>query len=241
MIGYLLEQGLRTRSRAVPSRRVLTQVVVDRGDPAFLRPTKPIGPIYSSARRGPPSGCRARLDGGGRRCCVPSRCRVARAARDRRARDDPRLLVESGVVVVCAGGGGIPVARDETGALAGVEAVIDKDLSAALLAEELAGGVLVLADGRFGRRARVGDRLARADATPRRCSSARGSPRRARWARRSRPPAGSSTRRARAAIGALGAIDALVDTGGARARVTVPERVSTGGGSVVQENAACAN
>ena len=142
MIGYVLEQELRN---ALPGRDVatlLTQVVVDPADTAFARPTKPIGPVYAEpdARRlAHERGWVVAPDGPGWRRVVPS--------------PEPRTIVEletirrlarEGTVVVCAGGGGIPVALGAGGALHGVEAVIDKDLAAALLAEELAADVLVL-------------------------------------------------------------------------------------------------
>jgi carbamate kinase len=142
MIGYLLEQEL---AAVVPDRPVatlLTQVVVDPDDPAFARPTKPIGPVYDREAAGMLSASRGWFmgpDTGGYRRLVPS--------------PEPRrilelaaiaILVESGVVVICAGGGGIPVVVDEAGAIRGVEAVVDKDLSAALLARELGADVLLL-------------------------------------------------------------------------------------------------
>ncbi len=135
MIGYLLEQGFRN---ALPERAVatlLTQVVVELDDPAFLRPTKPIGPAYDEAEAGRIAaelGWTMAPDGRFFRRVVPSpepRAIVELATIE--------LLVDAGVIVICAGGGGIPVVADEVGALHGVEAVIDKDLSAALLAGNL--------------------------------------------------------------------------------------------------------
>ncbi|HET6793103.1 MAG TPA: carbamate kinase [Acidimicrobiales bacterium] len=142
MIGYLLEQHL---TSALPGRRVatlLTQVEVDPGDPAFARPTKPIGPRYDdeaardlAARR----GWSMAGDGGGYRRVVPSPepVRILEL-------ETIRLLVDAGVLVVCAGGGGIPVAVGRDGAVSGVEAVVDKDLAACLLAVELGAGALLL-------------------------------------------------------------------------------------------------
>jgi len=120
MIGYWIEQELRAR---LPEREVatlLTQVEVDRGDPAFAHPTKPIGPEGDRRLVASPE---------------PKRILALRAI---------RLLVDAGVLVVCAGGGGIPVAATPSGELRGVEAVIDKDLSAALLAEQLSADALLL-------------------------------------------------------------------------------------------------
>jgi carbamate kinase len=142
MIGYLIEQEL---GNALPEREVatlLTQVEVDPADPAFAAPSKPIGPIYGEARArdlAARRGWRIGADGTGFRRLVPSpeplRIRELRTI---------ALLVERGVLVVCAGGGGIPVVRTPAGALRGVEAVVDKDLSAALLAEGLAADALLL-------------------------------------------------------------------------------------------------
>jgi carbamate kinase len=142
MIGYLLVQAL---GNALPDRDVvalLTQVVVDPVDPAFSQPTKPIGPVYSErearelARDHDWSVAR---DGMYFRRVVPSpqpQEIVELAVIER--------LVDAGTVVICTGGGGVPVVRSQAG-LRGVEAVIDKDLTAALLAEALGAERLVLA------------------------------------------------------------------------------------------------
>ncbi len=142
MIGYLLVQALRNElpGRAVVS--ILTQVAVDAGDPAFSRPSKPIGPVYSEAEARALAAAHdwaIAADGIHFRRVVasPEPLEIVEA-------DSIELLVGSGAVVVCAGGGGIPVVRD-AGRLRGVEAVIDKDLTAALLAEALGADRLVLA------------------------------------------------------------------------------------------------
>jgi carbamate kinase len=142
MIGYVLEQELRN---ALPGRDVatlLTQVVVDADDPAFSHPTKPIGPVYpeDEARMlADQRGWIVAPDGAGWRRVVasPEPQRVVELG-------TIALLVDAGVLVVCAGGGGIPVVEGPTGALHGIEAVIDKDLAAEWLAEGLAANVLVL-------------------------------------------------------------------------------------------------
>jgi carbamate kinase len=142
MIGYLLQQGLRN---ALPEREIatlLTQVVVDPGDPAFAAPTKFIGPVYEEQRAralAREHGWTMRPDGRSWRRVVPS-------PEPRAIVELPtiRLLVEAGVVVVCTGGGGVPVDRDAAGRLRGVEAVVDKDLAAALLAIELDADALML-------------------------------------------------------------------------------------------------
>lgn len=142
MIGYLIEQEL---VNELPGRDVvtlLTQVVVERTDPAFQAPSKPVGPVYSkeaAQRLASERGWSMARDGNHFRRVVPSpepqRILELRAI---------RLLMEAGALVICAGGGGIPVAIDEAGAVRGVEAVIDKDLSAALLASALAADVLLM-------------------------------------------------------------------------------------------------
>ncbi len=146
MIGYLIEQEV---MNALPlganCATLLTRVEVDRDDPAFLTPTKPIGPVYTAEQ------ARAVLadhnwpmidTGAGLRRVVPSP--LPRAILGLHA---IRLLVDAGVCVICAGGGGIPVMRKPDGGMEGVEAVIDKDRTAALLATALqADALLMLTD-----------------------------------------------------------------------------------------------
>jgi carbamate kinase len=142
MIGYLIEQELASRLPGKNVASLLTQVEVAADDPAFLRPTKPIGPSYTAAdaqRLAQARGWTVGLDGNAWRRVVPSPepRRILELAAI-------RLLVEAGVIVVCAGGGGIPVVVTAAGAIHGVEAVIDKDLAAALLARELHADALLL-------------------------------------------------------------------------------------------------
>ena len=141
-VGHMLELALRN---ALPDRdvvSVLTQVVVAEDDPAFRQPSKPIGPVYGERQarelrfeRGWSMG----RDGGGHRRLVPSP--EPRAVAEIRSL---RTLVDAGALVVCAAGGGIPVAMDGLGTLQGVEAVIDKDLTAALLARRLDADMLLM-------------------------------------------------------------------------------------------------
>lgn len=145
MIGYLIEQALASELPGRDIATLLTQVEVDPSDPAFGRPTKPIGPLYDEAQG---QELAARLnwtlvrDGRGFRRAVPSP-----APRRIREINTIRLLIRAATLVICAGGGGIPVVAGTDGAIRGVEAVIDKDLSAALLAEEIgADGLLLLTD-----------------------------------------------------------------------------------------------
>jgi carbamate kinase len=142
MIGYVLEQELQNRLPGRAAVTVLTQVVVDLADPAFTTPTKPIGPVYTEeqARRVERErGWSIARDGSHFRRVVPS-------PEPLRIVELPaiRMLVEAGAIVVCAGGGGIPVAIDEHGWLHGVEAVIDKDLAGELLARSLDADVLLM-------------------------------------------------------------------------------------------------
>ena len=111
-------------------------------DPAFRQPTKPIGPTYPEAearRLAATSGWTVAPDGDAFRRVVPSP-----EPQEIVELSAIKLLVAAGVIVVATGGGGIPVAADEHGALRGVEAVIDKDLSAALLAERLGAQFLLM-------------------------------------------------------------------------------------------------
>ncbi len=142
MIGYLLEQSLTNRLSGAPAVTLLTQVVVDAQDPAFEHPSKPIGPIYdrrTAERVAAERHWSVAPDGEHWRRVVPSPepKRIVEL-------QTIRTLVDAGVLVVCVGGGGIPVTVDEQGALRGVEAVIDKDHSAALLARELGADALLL-------------------------------------------------------------------------------------------------
>jgi len=142
MIGYLIEQALESR---LPGRSIvtlLTQVAVRRDDPAFKRPSKPIGPWYREIEARELARARGwtMLEERGRwRRVVPSPEPLSIV--ELRA---IRLLVDSGALVICAGGGGIPVEILPSGAVRGVEAVIDKDLAAALLARELKADALLL-------------------------------------------------------------------------------------------------
>jgi carbamate kinase len=142
MIGYLLEQELMNALPGRPVATLLTQVSVDAADPAFGQPSKPIGPVYDeSAGRSLAAerGWALARDGHGVR-------RVVASPAPQAILELPtiRLLIGAGVLVVCAGGGGIPVTITGEGAVHGVEAVVDKDRAAALLAEQLEADALLL-------------------------------------------------------------------------------------------------
>lgn len=142
MIGYLLEQELGNLLPGRVTATLLTQVVVDRDDPAFQAPDKPIGPVLAEdqARQlAARFGWHLAAEGGGWR-------RVVASPQPRRILELAaiRALVAADILTICVGGGGIPVVVDAHGAISGVEAVIDKDRAAALLARELAADALLL-------------------------------------------------------------------------------------------------
>lgn len=142
MIGYMIEQELASLVSAKSFATLLTLIKVDPSDPAFAHPTKPIGPVYDEAtakRLAGERGWAIAPDGDKWRRVVPS----------------PRpleilegfviaYLVERGVVVICTGGGGIPVTASVDGSIVGVEAVIDKDLASSLLARQLKADLLLM-------------------------------------------------------------------------------------------------
>ncbi len=147
-IGYMLQQSLqnefRRRGLARQALSVVTQVEVDPESPAFARPSKPIGAFLdadTARERAAREGWAVVEDAGrGWRRVVPSPEPLAIVELDA-----IRALVEAGYVVIAAGGGGIPVARDAAGELRGVEAVIDKDLASSLLASGLGAETLAIA------------------------------------------------------------------------------------------------
>jgi carbamate kinase len=144
MIGYVIEQELgNLLPFEQPFATLLTMIEVNPNDPAFDNPTKPIGPIYDKAtaeQLAAEKGWSIAPDGEHFRRVVPS----PRPQRIFEIRPI-RTLVDQGVIVICAGGGGIPTMYDAEGKLHGVEAVIDKDLAASLLAEQLNADMLVIA------------------------------------------------------------------------------------------------
>jgi carbamate kinase len=146
MIGYLIEQELGNFLPVeVPLATILTMVEVDPDDPAFGNPTKFVGPIYTKALAddlAAEKGWTVKADGDHWRRVVPSpKPKQIFEIRPM------RWLIEKGVVVICAGGGGIPTmyARGEDRQLVGVEAVIDKDFATSLLSRELDADLFVMA------------------------------------------------------------------------------------------------
>lgn len=142
MIGYVLQQELCNVLKGELFTTLLTQVRVDPSDPAFTNPTKPIGAVYDelTARNlAAERGWRIAPDNDKWRRIVPSPKPLAILEIEVIA-----LLIKHGVTVICAGGGGIPVAELENGAITGMEAVIDKDLASSLLARQLEADMLLM-------------------------------------------------------------------------------------------------
>jgi carbamate kinase len=147
-IGLMLQLSLENALLAAGVERqvaiIVTQTIVDVDDPAFRRPTKPIGPYYSTQRlaelrAAEPSWSFAEAPGLGGRRCVPSPrpLRIVEA-------DVIGRLVHEGIVTIAAGGGGVPVAEDSSGRRRGMDAVIDKDWASALLAAEIGADALAI-------------------------------------------------------------------------------------------------
>jgi carbamate kinase len=142
MVGFMLEQALRNELPGKTVATLLTSVLVDADDAAFGHPSKPIGPLYSSAEAedlARTRGWAIAPDGDGLRRVVPSPQpkRILEL-------DAIKAMTEAGILVICGGGGGVPVARTADGTLDGVEGVIDKDATSALLAREIQADVLLL-------------------------------------------------------------------------------------------------
>jgi carbamate kinase len=142
MIGYWLIQALQAAAGGRPAVCLICRTVVRADDPAFGRPTKFVGPVYGRAEAealAAEHGWDVRQDGQSWRRVVPSPEPAELVELDL-----IRLLVSRGLIVICAGGGGIPVVADGAAALRGVEAVVDKDLTAALLARSVGADALLL-------------------------------------------------------------------------------------------------
>jgi len=146
-LGFMLQQSLQNALSQIgldiPVATVVTQVLVDGGDPAFTKPTKPIGPFYDEEEAQllrDENGWTIVPDAGrGWRRVVPSP-----APREVIEWEAIRTLMEAGVLTIATGGGGVPVIRDDEGLLEGVDAVIDKDRASALLGRLIGAEVLVM-------------------------------------------------------------------------------------------------
>ena len=149
-IGYWIQQAVqnelqkRNIQKSVVS--VITQVEVDAKDPSFEEPTKPIGPFYTKAeadeKMAAGDGTYQEDSGRGYR-------KVVASPKPKRIVEKEAILslVDSGIITICVGGGGIPVIKNEQGEYEGVEAVIDKDLSANHLAKEIKADRLIILTG----------------------------------------------------------------------------------------------
>jgi carbamate kinase len=142
MIGYWLVQALQDAAPGKAAACLICRTLVHAGDPAFDHPSKFVGPVYDKAtavQLAADHGWDVREDGQAWRRVVPSP-----EPAELVELDTIRLLIRQGVTVVCAGGGGIPVVNDGSGRMRGVEAVVDKDLTAALLARAIGADALLL-------------------------------------------------------------------------------------------------
>ena len=137
------DSALASRSNDRPIAALVTRTLVDADDPGFLDPTKPIGRYLTEDE------AKLMIDHGQQYVQVPDRGwrRVVASPAPVECLDiaAAQLLLDQGYVVVCAGGGGIPTVRRTDGSLHGIEAVIDKDLTAALIAQQTQADVLVIA------------------------------------------------------------------------------------------------
>jgi len=143
-IGYMIESSLDTAFMELGDNdqqqlaTLITYVVVDEKDPGFQNPTKPIGPFYTEEQAKGLTYTLAKTDKGLRR--VVASPRPLTIVEDR----EIKKLIEMDFIVICCGGGGIPVIRKER-KFRGVEAVIDKDLASSVLAREIKADIFVIA------------------------------------------------------------------------------------------------
>lgn len=142
MIGYWLERELDNVLQSARAVTLLTQVEVDPNDPAFRAPTKFIGPLYDAAEA-------EHLAAANHWTIARDGTRWRRVVASPAPKGVPQLaaierLTSANFIVICAGGGGIPVARASDNSWVGVDAVVDKDMTSALLAEQLSADCLLL-------------------------------------------------------------------------------------------------
>ena len=149
-MGYMIEQCLQNklneRNIQKPIATILTQVYVDKDDPSILNPTKFVGPFFKEEQVKELEETRGWIlkedPGRGFRRVVPSPIPKAIVEKD-----IIKLLVDNGVVVIAAGGGGIPVYKEASGWLEGADGVIDKDLASAVLANDIKADELIILTG----------------------------------------------------------------------------------------------
>ncbi|MBN1227135.1 MAG: carbamate kinase [Deltaproteobacteria bacterium] len=143
-IGYMIESTLDSELMALgadaqkPLVSLISYVVVDQKDPAFLKPSKPIGPVYRKEKISKLPYPTIKTEKGYRRVVASPRPITIVEKKEIIS------LVENGFIVICCGGGGIPVIRYGR-TFSGVDAVIDKDLSSAKLAEEVGADIFIIA------------------------------------------------------------------------------------------------
>ena len=143
MIGYMLQQELTNLLPATPTQTLVTQVIVDEHDPAFSKPSKPIGQVYTQAeaeKLAAEKGWTVMPDGQYYRRAVPSP-----KPQDVTGINAVKALLAQDHIVICGGGGGVPCVKNAHGQLTGVEAVVDKDLATAVIANQLDADLFIIA------------------------------------------------------------------------------------------------
>lgn len=143
MIGYMLQQELTNLIPEHPTQTLVTHVIVDKHDPAFAKPSKPIGQVYSQAeaeKLATEKGWTVMADGQYFRRAVPSPKPVGVTGIEA-----VKALLAQDQIVICGGGGGVPSVCNEKGELQGVEAVVDKDLATAVISENLDADLFIIA------------------------------------------------------------------------------------------------
>ena len=143
MIGYMLQQELTNLLPVTPTQTLVTQVIVDEHDPAFSKPSKPIGQVYTQAeaeKLAIEKGWTVMPDGQYYRRAVPSP-----KPQDVTGINAVKALLAQDHIVICGGGGGVPCVKNAQGQLTGVEAVVDKDLATAVIANHLDADLFIIA------------------------------------------------------------------------------------------------
>ncbi len=142
MIGYVMQQELNNINPKRQIATLVTQTEVDAADPAFQNPAKPVGPVYTKEeadKLAAEKGWAVKADGNHFRRVVPSPL-----PKSIHEIEIVKKLSESHVMVIASGGGGVPVVKAADGTLTGIEAVVDKDLSGALLADQMGADALII-------------------------------------------------------------------------------------------------
>lgn len=143
MIGYMLQQELTNLLPVTPTQTLVTQVIVDEHDPAFSKPSKPIGQVYTQAeaeKLAIEKGWTVMPDGQYYRRAVPSP-----KPQDVTGINAVKALLAQDHIVICGGGGGVPCVKNAQGQLTSVEAVVDKDLATAVIANHLDADLFIIA------------------------------------------------------------------------------------------------